>query len=267
MADKTKGMVALKPKLAQEVSFYEEIITQRVVRVFHQQIVSLNNENEKSYEILSRSPLSIGEKAALPPFAIFSREYHSDLDRICIENLHERLHERPCTEDNIFINVLIQNIDFFTTFEFSDELKKRVVVEFDLNESLWEISTLFDAVKKIRDMGLRFALDDLKKGKSDVNLIRRIAPDFLKIDISWIQGVSEDVVKQRYVESMVKFCLGIDSKIICEGVEEEKDHLALRDLKVDYIQGFLFSRPVELEKDQNYIDEKLRKIKKIKEVA
>jgi EAL domain-containing protein (putative c-di-GMP-specific phosphodiesterase class I) len=95
----------------------------------------------------------------------------------------------------------------------------------------------------LRRAGLRLAIDDVGAGFSSLRHIVLLAPDVIKLDRTLVHGVSNDPVLTTLVESLVTFAHGSQAQVVAEGVETAHDALALKDLRVDFGQGWYFGRP------------------------
>ena len=95
----------------------------------------------------------------------------------------------------------------------------------------------------LRKHGVAIAVDDVGFGHSNYKAILDCAPDFLKIDRYFIDGVSNDGRKLAVVRSIMDLAKHFGATVIAEGVEEQNDHDALRAAGIALFQGFLFSRP------------------------
>ena len=91
----------------------------------------------------------------------------------------------------------------------------------------------------------RVALDDLGTGHSGLNALARIAPDFVKLDMSLVRGLQKDTGSSRLVSHLIDFSRGESIQVIAEGVETEEERDALLDTGCELMQGFLFARPGE----------------------
>jgi EAL domain-containing protein (putative c-di-GMP-specific phosphodiesterase class I) len=68
----------------------------------------------------------------------------------------------------------------------------------------------------------------------------------IKIDKSFIQGISQDLQMQRVVRSIIELCHGFNFSVICEGIEDRADDQQIRSLGSDYAQGYFYGRPMAL---------------------
>lgn len=100
-------------------------------------------------------------------------------------------------------------------------------------------------VGALRGLGCRVALDDFGTGYGSFTYLARLPVTTLKIDLSFIQGLSEKPDDQRVVRSIVAVAQNFGLTTIGEGVEEESGLELLRSMDVDGAQGYLIGRPAE----------------------
>jgi diguanylate cyclase (GGDEF)-like protein len=108
-----------------------------------------------------------------------------------------------------------------------------------------------DALRSLKDLGVRFAMDDFGVGYSSLAYLKRFPVDFLKIDRSFIEefgrhanGVSKDV---EIVSAMIDLSHALGLKVVVEGVENTEQLAQLRDMGCDLAQGNYFSEPLPSE--------------------
>ncbi|QNA84599.1 GGDEF domain-containing response regulator [Sphingomonas sp. So64.6b] len=104
-----------------------------------------------------------------------------------------------------------------------------------------------ETLYKLRQMGFRIALDDFGTGYSSLYNIRKFALDCLKIDRSFIDGMGRERESAAIVQSIVHLGRSLGLGVIAEGVETEAQVQALRVAGCSHLQGYFFSRPVDLE--------------------
>jgi PAS domain S-box-containing protein len=98
-------------------------------------------------------------------------------------------------------------------------------------------------VKGIRELGCRLALDDFGTGYGGFSYLKRLPVDFLKIDREFVRDLPENDASQHVVRAVVSLARGFGQRTIAEGVECEGALRMLRDLGVDYAQGFHIAKP------------------------
>ena len=106
---------------------------------------------------------------------------------------------------------------------------------------------VLEIIKGIKKLGPRIALDDFGTGYSSLNYIKQLPLDIIKVDKTFIDDIAEDEYAQAFIKLIVELSDTIDTSIIVEGVENKNQLDILKDLGVDYIQGFYYGRPVPAE--------------------
>jgi EAL domain-containing protein (putative c-di-GMP-specific phosphodiesterase class I) len=102
------------------------------------------------------------------------------------------------------------------------------------------------AIGALKGTGARLAIDDFGVGYSSVGYLHRLPVDILKIDKLFVAELSNPR-SRALVEGVVSMARAMDLRVVTEGVEEWSSARSLRDLHCDLAQGYLFSRPVDLD--------------------
>ncbi len=116
------------------------------------------------------------------------------------------------------------------------EITESLLME-DIEESILKLRAL-------RDFGIRISVDDFGTGYSSLSYIHKLPIDTLKIDRSFIAGMTEDADKTSIVSTIISLAQSLRLKVVAEGVETEPQAQLLRLLRCDQIQGFLISPAV-----------------------
>jgi diguanylate cyclase (GGDEF)-like protein len=103
--------------------------------------------------------------------------------------------------------------------------------------------TAIAKLTSIRDLGVNLSLDDFGTGYSSLAYIHRLPLNALKIDRSFIVGMTDDPNKTSIVSTIISLGMALRLKIIAEGVEHEEEARLLQLLRCDMIQGYLFGKP------------------------
>ena len=120
---------------------------------------------------------------------------------------------------------------------------ERIVFEVTESEQVRDLSHLEGILAVYRKAGFQVALDDLGAGYSSLNLIHRLRPDFVKLDMELIRGVDEDLYKAAIAEKLLELASGLGIRSVAEGVETGGELAWLRGHGADYVQGYLIARP------------------------
>ncbi len=120
---------------------------------------------------------------------------------------------------------------------------KRIVLEVTEHTPVEDYDALNDALRRVRELGARLAIDDAGAGFASLRHILRLAPDFVKLDRTLIDDIEHDRSHQALAAGLISFATKIDATIVAEGIERDGQLRALRELGVSCGQGFLLARP------------------------
>ena len=154
-------------------------------------------------------------------------------------------------EENLFINVTPSAIEdpmasLHETIAFIDEAgipHERIVFEIVESDQAHDLATLQRLLGTHRDAGFRVALDDVGAGYSGLNLLHQLRPDFIKLDMELIHGVTTDAYKALITTKTLEIAAALGIESIAEGVETEAELAWVRDHGATYAQGFAIARP------------------------
>ena len=107
------------------------------------------------------------------------------------------------------------------------------------------VSVMEEKLLYLKQHGVRLAMDDYGTGSASSSVLLQTPMDEIKIDMSFIRGITDNQTKQALVRSMVDFANKADLKSCLEGVEDEKLQNYLRSLGATWFQGYYYSRPVQ----------------------
>ncbi len=120
---------------------------------------------------------------------------------------------------------------------------EQVVMEITEHTPIHDYTILHNAALHYKTMGLEAAIDDLGAGYSGLRLWSELRPDYVKIDLHFVQGIHEDVVKRKFVQSIHEIAQTLNCKVIAEGIETKEEYLAILELGIPMGQGYYFARP------------------------
>jgi EAL domain-containing protein (putative c-di-GMP-specific phosphodiesterase class I)/DNA-binding NarL/FixJ family response regulator len=120
---------------------------------------------------------------------------------------------------------------------------KRIVIEVTEHAKIDDYDRLNAAFDRVREQGVRLAVDDAGAGFASLRHILRLAPDFIKLDRTLVDGIESDRSRQALAVGLISFAKRIDATIIAEGIEQVAEVEMLASLGVDYGQGFFLARP------------------------
>lgn len=120
------------------------------------------------------------------------------------------------------------------------------LIEFEITEtSLIQSSDIvFSTIDLIRKKGIKISLDDFGVGYSSITHLKKFDLNTLKIDKSFIDNIIEDTENQIIISSLIQMAHGLGLTIVAEGVETLEQLHFLKQKECDFLQGYLFSKPV-----------------------
>lgn len=125
------------------------------------------------------------------------------------------------------------------------------LLESYLMENAEEVIALLNSIRK---RGISIAIDDFGTGYSSLSYLKKFPVDKIKIDQSLIKDIVFDVNDLEITKAVVAMARSLKLKVVAEGVETKEHSQLLSDLGVDYLQGYLFSKPVTISEIKAYIE-------------
>ena len=119
-------------------------------------------------------------------------------------------------------------------------------LEIEITESVMIDSAeeALNCIKEIKRMGARIALDDFGTGYSSLSYLNTFPADILKVDKSFIDKMNSSDSSKQYVAAIISIGHIMNFDVISEGVEEPEQLDTLRSIGCDYIQGYIWGRPL-----------------------
>ena len=98
----------------------------------------------------------------------------------------------------------------------------------------------------LRGEGIEVAIDDFGTGHSALIYLERFTLDYLKIDRGFVSAIGRETITSPVLDAVLTLTQRLDIVTVAEGVETEEQAAWLRDHGVDFLQGYLISRPLTL---------------------
>ena len=109
-------------------------------------------------------------------------------------------------------------------------------------------------IRALRDMGVKVALDDFGTGYSSLSYLEKLPINLLKIDKTLVDDIEGNQKIQQFVNAVIYMGHLMGCEVICEGVESQAQLNLLRENNSDFIQGYIWSRPLEFDKAKELLD-------------
>jgi diguanylate cyclase (GGDEF)-like protein/PAS domain S-box-containing protein len=228
--------------------------------LYAQIIEPLDGSNEKHYELLLRMIDKKGK--IIPPGAFLpaAERYNlvSKLDYWVIENTFDLLLNNPLFLEQVnfcSINLSGQSLTapeildyIITRLNESGIEGKKICFEITETAAIYNMGMATKFISTLKEFGCRFALDDFGSGLSSFGYLKNLPVDFLKIDGVFVKDIVNNPIDCAMVKSINEIGQVMGMKTIAEFVENNTNKLMLKDMGVDYAQGYGIGKPQSFDK-------------------
>lgn len=215
---------------------------------FYQPIVDNETLEYRKYESLVR--LIDEEDKVISPFYFLEiakrTKYYRTITAIMLKRSFEQFH----TNDRTFsVNLTIKDIMSEETqqmiFSLLEHYKigERVIFEIVESEGIENFDRVIAFIKNVKECGCKIAIDDFGTGYSNFEYLLKLKADFIKIDGSLIKAIQNDKDARILVSTIVNFSKQLGMKTIAEFVSDQKTFETVKEMGIDYSQGYYFGEP------------------------
>lgn len=225
--------------------------------LFKQSIISLKDKNFRGFEVLLR--LQLNEEIVGPGVFIPTAERYNvmgKVDRWVVKEFIRLLSNNSEMRDEIDMATLnlsgqtLSNPDFLpyllNILGEHPGANKKLCFELTESAALNNLSESSDLVTKMKQLGVRFAVDDFGSGYASYNYLTQLPVDFVKIDGSFSLNIHKDPVNQAIVRSITEISHMMGMQVIAEFVERKEELACLKAIGVDMVQGYHMDKPSRL---------------------
>lgn len=223
--------------------------------VFYQPIIDLKNERVKKCEALIR--WNHPERGYVSPFHFIpileETRMITDVGEWVFEQSALQAkdwRERFDKEFQISVNTSAVQFQSRTTRNWQSKLNRMGVdvdaVGIEITESMLMegFSDITAHLNALRHSGFQISLDDFGTGYSSLSYLKKFDIDYLKIDKSFVNNLSEDSNDMVLCEAIIVMAHKLGLKVIAEGVETKEQQILLTQAGCDFGQGYLFAKPL-----------------------
>jgi EAL domain-containing protein (putative c-di-GMP-specific phosphodiesterase class I) len=236
----------------------KRIIINNDIQTVFQPILRFSDQKIIGYEALARitSVEFFNDTETLFSFAV-QTEMILELERICRRQAIQMAKD-VLGDKKLFLNVSAKGVldpefkdgKFVADVEDTGKSVNDVVLEITERLAIKDINLFRETVKGLEKYGFSVAIDDVGAGYSSLHTIAELNPTYLKYDMALIRGINTHMIKRNLLESLIPFSKKIESEIIAEGIETEGEYTVLKEMGIEYGQGFYFARPGPLIKTE-----------------
>jgi diguanylate cyclase (GGDEF)-like protein len=256
VADQASAACAVSEQLVQS------LLCEDVLQVASQPIVRLRDGAVISHELLIRGPAGpLHRPDELFRFSV-EQDILTALDlrclRKCVAAAQSGPHERhpaaildlpggvpPDYHINIMPSTLLETAPEELVTAMTDSSDRNgFCLEISEQQLLGDPSYLIPSVRALQQAGIRIAIDDVGFGHSCLEGLILLRPEIMKIDKRMVIGISRDRAQRALLQRLLRVASVLDTQVIAEGIENERDLRALCELGVTIGQGYYFGKPV-----------------------
>lgn len=233
-----------------------ELFSQAIMPLFHKN--ASKTTHLQHYEILLRLRNEAGDLVS-PGLFIPLAERHglmSKVDMWVVKNTIRILEAHPSHLDNVgkvAINLSGITLGDDVTLQKIAQLIQSTIVPaekicFEITETtaVTNLNAARDFISTLRDLGCSFALDDFGAGMSSFTYLKNLDVDYVKIDGSFVRNIVYDPIDRATVTAINNIAHSMGKKTVAEFVVDEATTDVLRELQVDFGQGFALDKPKPL---------------------
>ncbi len=175
-------------------------------------------------------------------------KHYSTITQRMLEKSFEQFRE---STKSFSVNLTIKDIMDNETQKFIFTLLERygicerVVFEIVESEGIENFEQVITFIKNVKECGCRIAIDDFGTGYSNFEYLLKLKADFIKIDGSLIKALDKDNDARILVATIVNFSKQLGMKTIAEFVSDEKTYILVKEMGIDYSQGYYLGEPKE----------------------
>jgi len=228
-----------------------DILEQRRLSALFQPIIDLKSVEFLGFEGLIRGP---ADSPLHSPINLFGAAEQQGL-QLELEMLSRQIVLESFAKlnlpGNLFLNVSPETMSHPSfkngqTLGFLEQLgiaPERVIIEITENQPTFDFEGMRTALLHYRSMGFKIAIDDLGEGFSSLRLWSELRPEFIKVDMHFVQGVDRDPIKLQFLKSIQHIAETCGTQVIAEGIETEAELRVVKDIGIALGQGYFIARP------------------------
>jgi diguanylate cyclase (GGDEF)-like protein/PAS domain S-box-containing protein len=251
--------VAKRQGEMQWVTRIHKAIDKDLFSLYVQAIEPLHNSDEVHYELLIRMKDTEGSDIAPGAFLPAAERYNliSKLDSWVVEEAFTLLMNNPDFLNKInFLSINISGQSLSDTvllnfisreFDRSGINPGKICFEITETAAISSLNTATNFISTLKKLGCQFALDDFGSGLSSFGYLKNLPVDYLKIDGMFVRDIIDDPIDHAMVKSINEIGHVMGMKTIAEFVENDVIKGMLKEIGVDYGQGYGISKPQPLE--------------------
>jgi diguanylate cyclase (GGDEF)-like protein len=255
MVDAAEDNITASRKVRDDAEKLREYLRDERIVPFFQPIINCKTGEVFAYETLARLCQPNGETISAGMFIETIEKYGMgrELDRVIIRKALEALRDRReqlQVNDKLFINLSAQEIQGRGVLGYADQLCQELhippnclVFEILERDAIGDMTHMRKFLTELRRKGFAFALDDFGSGYNSFHYLRELHFEFVKLDGDFVRNILNSKIDLALVSNLSRLCQDLGTLMVAEFVESKEIMDKLRELGVDYAQGFHLGVP------------------------
>lgn len=237
-------------KLVEDIFFLKNAVEKESIEPYVQPIFNAQTMKVEKYECLMRlfGSDSANAISVFPYLEIAKKiKLYKSMMEIMIDKSFALFHG---TEQEFSVNLGYEDISNSDFREFIFEKirnysnPEKIIFEILETDFIEDFSIVKDFAASVRIFGCRLAIDDFGSGYSSMENILALKPEFIKIDASLIKNIDNSAQSKTIVKNIVNMAHELDTKTVAEYVHSKEVLDIVKELEVDFLQGFYLSEPM-----------------------
>lgn len=225
-------------------------IDRKTFNMAFQPIVSLSNHDLHHYELLARPPENFGKKNIFEIIQFteeigMNSQFDFSMCSLAADFIHKNIKlnnyislavnfSGASIQDPNYVKEVLAKLKGFPGMD------RWLAIEITESSKILDLDAAARSIGELRNAGYIVCLDDFGAGASGYQYLRELEVDYVKIDGIYIRDIKEDKNSEAFVKSMVSLCKDLNIKTIAEYVEDDVQERMLKNIGVDYGQGWLY---------------------------
>ncbi len=254
--DATETRISIRETRDNAENLREALKEGRIIP-YYQSIVNCQTGELYAFETLARLKTPTGETTSAATFIETIDKYGlaRELDLAMINNSFAAKRacmdaKRPEADAKIFINLSVQEIQGRGILGYAEELCQQlqlppesIVFELLERDAIGDMTNMRRFLTNLRRKGFAFALDDFGTGYNSFHYLRELHFDYVKIDGAFVRNILNSKVDYALVHNLSRLCQDLDILTVAEFVENQEIWDALKDMGINYAQGYHIGMP------------------------
>jgi diguanylate cyclase (GGDEF)-like protein len=239
-------------------------IEKQQLRLVFQPIIRSSNLRVAAFEALLRWQI---DDENIPPdeFICLAEQYgliHEIgawvLKNACTQAVQWNIEQQVAVCVNVSV-IQLQDEDFINVVKeaLSGSTLPAELLHIEITESVFasDIIIISNQIKRLQALGIKVSIDDFGTGYSSLSVMQDLAVNMVKIDRSFVNNIDSN--GDAIISAVMNISSSLNFLVVAEGVETETQAQALLKLGVHYLQGYYYSKPIEVENIPTFLTENL----------